>query len=449
MRINSSHITHIYFLGIGGIGMSALAFHFLKQGKSVLGYDKTKTELCKSLEDQGANIEYDYNLTLASSLNKENSIIVYTPAIKEDQPVFSYFINNRFAYIKRAKVLGQISSEKTCMAIAGTHGKTTITCMLGHILKDANEPVTIFAGGVSENYNSNYISNGNDIYVVEADEFDRSFLNLSPDYAVISNVDADHLDIYNSKKNLEKSFSDFANLVKNKNQLYHNSNIHFGGKTIGFSNTSNIYADHIRIENGCYTFNYTANGKTYYDVQLKMPGQHNLFNALCALSLALDYNPKKAEIYTKSLATFKGVKRRFNYIVDTEEYTIIDDYAHHPTEINAVFSAISEMHPNQKSMVIFQPHLYSRTKDFMSEFAVSLSKFDSVRLLDIYPAREKPIPNITSNKLLEMISVEDKKVIEKKEIYNEIKVQKGMICALLGAGDIGVESNLIKQKYLK
>jgi UDP-N-acetylmuramate--alanine ligase len=447
MHINAPHINQIYFLGIGGIGMSALAFHFLKQGKNVLGYDKTKTELCKTLEEAGAKIEYDFNLDLAKSLSKAHSIVIYTPAIKEDQPIFSYFIDQHFFCVKRAKVLGEISKDKTCIAIAGTHGKTTITCMLGHILKGNNEPVTVFAGGISDNYNSNYIYNGDDIYVVEADEFDKSFLNLTPDFAVISNVDADHLDIYSSKENIDKSFEEFAALVKDKAKLFHDESINFGGKTIGLETTADSYAKNIRIESGTYLFDFHYNGNLIKDVELKIPGKHNLFNALCALNLAIAYNPDKAKAYAKALSTFSGVRRRFNYIVKTEEYTVIDDYAHHPTEINAVFTAIKEMHPGKKTMVIFQPHLFSRTRDFMNEFAEFLSGFDTVRLLDIYPAREKPIENISAHRLLELITSEDKKIIPKSEIYFEILEKKHSICALLGAGDIGVEAQIIKQQF--
>ena len=206
----STHTGYIYFLGIGGIGMSALAFYYLENGYDVLGYDQTQTDLCLALEKKGAKIEYNYNLEIARTLSKDKSLVIYTPAIKEEQPVFSYFLKHNFQCIKRAKALGLISKNKTTIAVAGTHGKTTITCMLGHILRENNEAVTMFAGGIAENYNTNYFSNGNDLYVVEADEYDRSFLNLNPEYAVISNIDADHLDIYNSKENLELSFIEFA-----------------------------------------------------------------------------------------------------------------------------------------------------------------------------------------------------------------------------------------------
>jgi len=447
MRKYTKHIDHMYFLGIGGIGMSALAFHFLELGKDVLGYDKTKTALCTALEEKGAKIEYNEDLELAKTLDKNSAMVIYTPAIKEDQPVFDYFLKNNFDCVKRAKVLGEISREKTTIAVAGTHGKTTITCMLGHLLKENNEPVKVFAGGISENYKSNYFGNGNEVYVLEADEFDRSFLNLNPDYAVISNVDADHLDIYSSFENFEKSFTDFSNRVKDKSNLYHNSNLDFQGKTIGVENDADVYADHIRIENGTYIFNFNYEGKQIDNVRLKMPGEHNLFNALCALSLAIAYKPQKSEGFAKSLNTFKGVRRRFNYIVESETHTIIDDYAHHPTEIKAVHSAIREMHPHKKAMCVFQPHLYSRTRDFMTEFAEVLSNFDVVRVLDIYPAREKPIENVDSGKLLEMISLSDKKLISKEDLPSEISLHTNITIALLGAGDIGVEAQKIKKQF--
>jgi len=447
MNPNAAHIKQIYFLGIGGIGMSALAFHYLELGKEVLGYDKTKTDLCVLLEKKGAKIEYDYRLQLAKTLNKNSSLVIYTPAIKEDQPVFDYFLKHNFECVKRARVLGEISREKTSIAVAGTHGKTTITCMLGHILKENNEPVTVFAGGISENYNSNYFANGNDVYVLEADEFDRSFLNLNPDYAVISNVDADHLDIYSSKENFEKGFKDFAALLKNKSNLFHHFALNFDGKRIGFNKDAEVFADHIKIENGMYIFNYHYEDKHIENICLKMPGEHNLFNALCALSLATAYAPEKAEDFAKSLSTFKGVKRRFNYIIENKELIVIDDYAHHPTEIKAVLSAIRQMHPHQKAMCIFQPHLYSRTRDFMDEFTEVLGMFDAVRLLDIYPAREKPIENITSENLLSSIDLADKKLISKEEIPAEISEFKKGVVTLLGAGDIGIEAQRIKKQF--
>ncbi len=447
MSRNTTQIDQIYFLGIGGIGMSALAFYYLELGKKVFGYDKTKTDLCISLEENGAKIEYDYELNLAKALDKNSSRVIYTPAIKEDQPVFEFFLKNKFECIKRAKVLGEISREKTSLAVAGTHGKTTITCMLGHLLKDNNEPVTVFAGGISENYNSNYFANGTEVFVLEADEFDRSFLNLNPDYAVISNVDADHLDIYSSKENFEKGFRDFAELIKDKSNLYHNQTLDFNGKTIGLDNSADVYADHIKIEQGAYIFNFHFGDVKIENVSLKMPGEHNLFNALCALSLAIAYKPEKSTGFAESLSTFKGVKRRFNYIVETATHTIIDDYAHHPTEIKAVLSAIRQMHSDKKAMCVFQPHLYSRTRDFMEEFAEVLSKFDAVRVLDIYPAREKPIENITSTRLLDTMTLADKKLIAKEDIPLEISEFKNGIVALLGAGDIGVEAQKVKKQF--
>lgn len=427
--------------------MSALAFYYLELGKDVLGYDKTKTDLCVSLEKKGAKIEYDYNLKLAKTLNKHSSLVIYTPAIKEDQPVFEYFLKHNFECVKRAKVLGEISRKKISLAVAGTHGKTTITCMLGHILKENNEPVTVLAGGISENYNSNYFANGDDVFVLEADEFDRSFLNLRPDFAVISNVDADHLDIYSSKENFEQGFKDFAALIKNKSNFYHNHSLDFHGKTIGFENDADVYADAVRIENGSYIFNYHYGDESIDNLNLKMPGEHNLFNALCALSLAIAYKPEKALDFAKSLSSFKGVKRRFNYIAETPSHTIIDDYAHHPTEIKAVLLAIKEMHPDKRIMCVFQPHLYSRTRDFMDEFAEVLSRFDAIRLLDIYPARETPIENITSAALLNAIGLTDKKLISKEAIVQEIYEFKNGIAVLLGAGDIGVEAQNVKKQF--
>jgi len=447
MSLNLAHIKQVYFIGIGGIGMSALAFHFLKMKKEVLGYDKTPNESCKNLIKQGAKIEYNQHLSLAQKLKSTQTLVVYTPAIKNNHPVLEYFKTQHFNILKRAQVLGQLSKDKTCIAIAGTHGKTTITSMLAFLFKENDLPVTAFLGGIAQNYNSNYIQHGDDVYVIEADEFDRSFLNLKPDFALISNIDADHLDIYKSKDDLEQNFKTFANQLKDKTQLFHQNQLNFSGKTISVDENSDFYAKNISVTDGAYHFEWVSPNLHLKGLKLQMPGYHNLFNAICAIALAVAYKPEKAKNFAKTLAHFKGVKRRFNYIVKKQNLTIIDDYAHHPSEINAVYQAVKQMHPNQKVMAIFQPHLFSRTRDFADDFAQELSRFDDVKLLEIYPAREEPITGVNSELLLSKIKQHNKAIIQKNEILHTIKTQNCSVVALMGAGDIGVEAQHVKNYF--
>ncbi|MBS3739080.1 UDP-N-acetylmuramate--L-alanine ligase [Mesohalobacter halotolerans] len=447
MKINLNHIKKVYFIGIGGIGMSALAFHFLKMNKQVFGFDKTPNAMSEQLEKKGAKIEYDENLNIAKKTRKNNTLVIYTPAIKENHPIYKYFKSNRYSIFKRAQILGQLSKDKTCIAVAGTHGKTTITSMLSYILKDNNLPVTGFLGGIAENYNSNYIHNGDDIFVIEADEFDRSFLNLQPDYALISNIDADHLDIYNTKEELEQCFHKFVEQLKDKTQLYHQDKLNFGGKTIGINNSADFHPENINLKDGTYYFDWVGPDQKIKNISLTMPGYHNLFNAISALCLAIAYKPEMGERFAQSLTNFKGVKRRFNYIVKRADLNIIDDYAHHPSEINAVYEAAKQMHPEQKVMGIFQPHLFSRTRDFADNFARQLSRFDEVKLLDIYPAREDPIEGINAKFLLEKVNVSHKQLIQKTDILHTVRTSSCKVIVLMGAGDIGVEAQHIKNYY--
>ena len=444
MNLDLKHIQQVYFIGIGGIGMSALAFHFLKLNKKVYGYDKTSTDISKSLEQKGAQIEYDLNLKYAKTISLEKSLVIYTPAIKNNHPVFKYFKTQNHKLFKRAEILGQISRDKTCIAVAGTHGKTTITTMLAFLLKENDEAVTAFLGGISENYQSNYIQNGDEVFVIEADEFDRSLLQLQPEFALISNIEVDHLDIYENEEDLINTFKTFANQSK---QFFHNKILNFKGKTISIEKPADFYAQNITINNGAYKFDWVTPQQIITGVKLQMPGHHNLFNAISALTLASAYKPEKTKSYAKSLARFKGVKRRFNYIVNQPNFVIIDDYAHHPTEINAVFQAVKQMHPHKKVMAIFQPHLFSRTRDFADDFAKALSTFDEVKLLNIYPAREEPIPGIDAQFLCDKINNKKKSIIGKNEILPIIRTSNCEVIVLMGAGDIGVESQRLKQYY--
>jgi len=447
MKVNFEHTKTMYFIGIGGIGMSALAFHFLRLGKSVYGYDRIQSDISLQLEKGGARIEYDFNLKLASEISKTESLIVYTPAIKNEHPVLHHFESKGYKLFKRSEILGEITKVSTCIAVAGTHGKTTISAMLTFLLKENHENVTGFLGGISQDYQSNYVYSGDDVVVVEADEYDRSLLKLHPDIALVSNIDADHLDIYSDKTDLEHTFKAFTDLVKDKTKLFHHKDLHLNGLSVKVEKPADHYTENLNIKNGVYHFDWMLPNQKIEDVKLRMPGQHNLFNALSALALATAYKPEKAQKFAETLGYFSGVKRRFNYIVNEEDFAIIDDYAHHPSEIEAVHSALREMYPGKKVMVIFQPHLYSRTKDFAEDFGEALNKFDSIKLLEIYPAREDPIEGITAKFLCDKIKNNDKEVIENSDILSKIRTSHCKVIALLGAGDIGLEANRLKNYY--
>ena len=445
MNLDNRH--NIYFIGIGGIGMSALARYFKAQGKMVAGYDKTATALTSELADQGISVHFEDNMENIDPifLNRESTLIIYTPAVPESHIQLSYFRSNNYDVKKRSEVLGLVTKHTKCLAVAGTHGKTTTTSILGHLLYESDQPVTAFLGGISENYNSNYISNGNDVTVVEADEFDRSFLTLSPDLACITSMDADHLDIYGEKAQLEKSFKAFAQCLKPGGKLFIKKGLPMDGITYAIEEEADYKAYNIRIEDGAYVFDVKTPNKHIENLKFNLPGRHNLSNALIALAMAIDFGCPTNSLVS-ALASYKGVKRRFTYQIKTESLVFIDDYAHHPEEINAVHSAVREMYPNKKVLVIFQPHLFSRTQDFGDEFAESLSKFDEILLLDIYPARELPIKGITSQWLLDKIDHINKKLITKSEMVDEIKQSDATVIMTLGAGDIGEEVQLIKEK---
>jgi UDP-N-acetylmuramate--alanine ligase len=428
---------NIFFIGIGGIGMSALARYFQSIGKSVYGYDRHQSELTIELEKMGMSIHYTDDLNnIPSSLTKENTLVVITPAVPKSHSEWNYFIDNGFEIKKRSEVLGLITKDTYCFAVAGTHGKTTTTGILGHILYQSGVDVTAFVGGIVENYHSNLIGNGKTVTVVEADEFDRSFLRLYPDMACINSMDADHLDIYGDKSHIEESFLEFANKIQDKNKLFAPAELHLNATKIGFSDSDDFQAKNIRIENGAYVFDVKTKDGDIKDIRFHIPGKHNLTNALTALSMAKTYGVSDENI-KKALESFKGIERRFSYKIKTDNLVLIDDYAHHPTEINAVYEAIKELYPNKKNIAIFQPHLFSRTRDFLDGFATSLSQFDEVILLDIYPARELPIEGITSQVLLEKISNPNKKLVAKEELNNAILNSNAQIVVIVGAGDIG------------
>jgi len=440
-------IHNVYFIGIGGIGMSALARYFKFVEKNVAGYDKTRTPLTKELSGLSIDIHYEDDTALISSSykNRENTLVVYTPAVPVEHTEYQYFLENGFTIKKRSEVLGWITKDSFCLAVAGTHGKTTTTSILAHLLKETGVGFTGFLGGISEDFNSNFVFEGTDYSVVEADEFDRSFLRLFPDVACITSMDADHLDIYGNSKELEKSFIEFANKVSPGGALFVRKGLPLEGITYGIEDDADYCVTNLKIENGSYIFDLVMPDATLVDVKFNKPGRHNLLNGLVAFAMAL-HTGVPAEKLANALATFKGVQRRFSYKIKTEDFVFIDDYAHHPTEINAVYDAVSEMHPNKKTLAIFQPHLFSRTRDFADEFAKSLSKFDSILLLDIYPAREKPIKGITSEWLLEKIDNTNVRTIHKSKLINEIKKQNPQVLVTMGAGDIGLEVSKITKE---
>ena len=445
--LNLDNIQSFYFIGIGGIGMSALARYFNAQGKHVSGYDKTKTTLTSQLEDEGITINFKDDSSLIPSEvlgDREHSLIIYTPAIPKDHQQFEFLKNKDFNILKRAQLLGQISKEKFTMAVAGTHGKTTTTAILGHLLKESGVKVTAFLGGISEDINSNLIMQGDEVIVLEADEFDRSFLNIHPNYAAVTSVDADHLDIYGKKEELEKSFSEFVSQVSEDGKLFLKNGLPFKGLSIGIEDSSNYSAKNIKIENGTYVFDLVTPANTLEKLEFNLPGRHNLTNAVTALAMAIEYGSPTGHL-ARALSSFQGVKRRFNYKIKTEQVVLIDDYAHHPTEINAVHQAVREMYPNKKVLAVFQPHLFSRTRDFAEDFATSLSQFDAVFLLDIYPARELPIEGISSAWLLDLISNPDKKLVSKQDLSSEMKEKDYEINVMIGAGDIGEEVESVRK----
>ncbi|MET2983845.1 UDP-N-acetylmuramate--L-alanine ligase [Aureibaculum conchae] len=441
MNLNSIH--NIYFIGIGGIGMSALARYFSANNFYVSGYDKTPSPVTKGLEELGIAIHFDDDIKTISErvFDKEKTLIVYTPAIPNDHTEYNYFKDSGYTIYKRSEILGAITKNTFCFAVAGTHGKTTTSTILGHILHEARLNATSFLGGIAENYNSNLILGGDEISVVEADEFDRSFLRLSPNIACITSMDADHLDIYGKEEALTESFNDFANLVSDK--LFIRNGLSINGITYGIEEDADYDAKNIRIQNGTFVFDVQTPTELYKNIEINTPGKHNVLNTVVALAMADSYGVPLTTI-AEALKTFKGIKRRFNYKIKTDNLVLIDDYAHHPTEINAVADAVRELFPQDKILAVFQPHLFSRTRDFIDDFASSLSKFDELLLLDIYPAREKPIEGVTSDWLLDKINMENKQISSKENVIKSIKASDAKIIVMIGAGDIGV---LIEDVY--
>lgn len=441
------YIQNVYFIGVGGIGMSAIARYFVSIGKKVAGYDKTSTAITDALQDLGVAISFNEGLSQIpeSFLDKQNTLVVYTPAVPVAHEQLVYFQSQGFEVHKRAKVLGFITKDTFTLAVAGTHGKTTTSTILAHLLYASGEKVTAFLGGISENYNSNYISSGNEVVVVEADEFDRSFLQLFPNISAITSMDADHLDIYGNSQALTDSFNAFSALTKD--QLLVVNGLSIEGLTIGIEDNSDYCAQNIRIDNGGYLFDLKTPIELVKNLRFYLPGHHNLKNAVTAFAMALLFGSPTGKL-AKALLTFKGIQRRFSYQIKTTDLVYIDDYAHHPTEINALHQAVREMHAEKKIAAVFQPHLFSRTKDFAEDFGKSLAQFDEILLLDIYPARELPMDGVTSEWLLTLIDNDYKKLVTKAQMITELENTNAQVVLSIGAGDIGAEVSTIKKALL-
>ena len=459
--MNFENLNSAYFIGIGGIGMSALARYFNAKGISVSGYDKTSTKLTDELIDEGIKIHFhdDVDLIpveiLADQMDKkEQVLIVYTPAISNSNKELNYLKENSYSIKKRSEVLGLITHDMFTIAVAGTHGKTTTVSIITHLLKHSGYDCTSFLGGISVNYNTNYIQGDNNVIVVEADEFDRSFLTLRPDISVITSMDADHLDVYESKQNLEESFVSFAkNLKPGGKIIVHDqlksklaNSLETTAQSYSISDSGDFRFVNIKVlqDSYGYSLDLVSPLGDYQDFTFSYRGSHNIENALAAVAVAQNLGIDNAKI-NEGLKTYKGVKRRFEIVHSSERTIYIDDYAHHPDEISAMAESVKELYPDKRVTVIFQPHLYSRTRDFMNEFASSLDLFDEVILLPIYPAREEPIEGITSDVLLEKLKCDHKSLLSEDELLSNIQNRKLEVLLTLGAGDIDQYVQPIKQ----
>jgi UDP-N-acetylmuramate--alanine ligase len=433
------NIKRVYLIGIGGIGMSGLARYFHHLGCIVCGYDKTSTDLTNELKNEGIQIIFDDNeewIPMSFRHTDEGTLVIYTPAIPKDSAIVGFFQKRGFELFKRSQVLGLISKGKYTVAIAGTHGKTTTSTMVAHILKDSGKDCSAFLGGIASNYNSNVLYGKNDIVVVEADEYDRSFLTLYPDIAVITSMDADHLDIYGDHQHLTDSFKMFASQIKEGGVLIHKQGLPLDtGYTYSINDPADAIALNIRIEDGSFYFDFRNINTDIKDIQLGIPGFHNVENATAAIEASLRLGVKPDAIKS-ALASFRGVHRRFEYIVKTSQHIYIDDYAHHPEELRAAINSVKKLYPDRKLVTIFQPHLFTRTRDFADGFAEVLDMTDELILLDIYPARELPIEGVDAEMILSRMNLVNKRKLTKQQAIDAIANEKPALLLTVGAGDI-------------
>jgi UDP-N-acetylmuramate--alanine ligase len=441
--VDLKHIQNIYFIGIGGIGMSALARYFLLQGKIVTGYDKTETDLTKALVKEGIHISYVDDII---NLPTNTQLIVYTPAIPKDQKGLNYFRDHGYELMKRSEVLGLITADSLNVCVAGTHGKTTISTMIAHILRDSGMGSNAFLGGISVNYNTNFWSDKNNVCVVEADEYDRSFLKLHPDIAIISSMDADHLDVYGTGDAVQEAFIAFSKKIKSGGTLVQKLGLPLPKPIGGIAQLSyhltdqaaDVYTSNLRILAGNYIFDVGGKDGEMKNVRLNVGGWHNVENALAAITACRKLGLADEKIIP-ALHNYRGVKRRFEYHVHSEAVVYIDDYAHHPQELEVLISSARELFPDRKIVVIFQPHLFSRTRDFANGFASVLDKADEVILLPVYPARELPIEGISSVTISSKMIKTNKRILNKQEVISwadTIGPEEKILLITAGAGDI-------------
>lgn len=437
--MNINNIRQVYLIGIGGIGMSALARYFRHLGCLVGGYDKTETDLTRRLVSEGITINYIDDFDLINDAFKsvdEYTLVIYTPAVPSELQILNRFQELGHALFKRSQVLGLISQNKFTIAVAGTHGKTTTTALIAHILTDSGFGCSAFLGGLSTNYATNVLFSDNNVMVVEADEFDRSFLTLYPDIAVVTSADADHLDIYGDKSQLQESFKLFLGQLHAQGKRIVKVGLPFEAD-IYYSATAeaDAYADNVCVKHGTFYFDYVFKNGRVANIDLGVPGRHNVENAVAAIAVAQLLKIPMAKI-TDALSSFAGVKRRFEYIVKTPDTVYIDDYAHHPEELKAFFSAVKQLYPGKRLTAVFQPHLYSRTRDFAADFADALRMVDTLLLMEIYPAREMPIKGVDARMLLDKVAIDDKHIVNREDVKMYVGNMRPELLVTVGAGDI-------------
>lgn len=446
--MNLKNIHSIYFIGIGGIGMSALARYFNHNGVKVAGYDRTPTPLTDALEAEGMDVRFEENI---DRLPKEVDLVVYTPAIPKSHQELQWFKDNNYPLYKRSQVLGIISKDLKTVAVAGTHGKTTTSTLTTHLLKEGGVDCNAFLGGVARNFSSNFVSGVSPWVVVEADEYDRSFLTLFPDLALIMSMDADHLDIYGTEEQLlETGFKAFAKKMKTGGKMWVRAGLEdaFEGitdvATFGIEKGTH-QAQNLSVEDGFFVFDYKSPHHEIQALRHPHPGRHNVENALGAITIALELGASHQQI-RNGLLTFKGINRRFEFVLRTSDVVYIDDYAHHPTELEAAIGAARELYPNKKLTGIFQPHLFSRTRDFVEGFAKALDQLDEIFLLDIYPARETPIAGVNSAIIDDLMKNPNRIMLSKEDVLEKLSATNIEVLMTLGAGDIATLIQPIKSQ---
>lgn len=450
--IKLTDIKNVYFVGAGGIGMSAIERFFLGRGVKVSGYDKTVTVLTKQLQSEGVAIHFEDSADL---VDKEVQLVVYTPAVPKDHKELNWYRSNGYEVVKRSDVLQIITADTYNICIGGTHGKTTISSMVGHVLRHTGFGCNAFLGGIAVNYNSNFWSSENNVCVVEADEYDKSFHKLNPDIAVLTAMDPDHLDIYGTAEAMQDAFVEFAEKTKPGGLLIRRSSLNRLAEakvsnqlTYGLNDTNaDVYVTDLRTHDGSYWFDISVKGAEIKDVNLNVGGLHNVENVMVAIVIAKHLGIEDEKI-KGAVAAFKGVKRRFEYILKNEQHVVIDDYAHHPEELNALISGARSVFADRKMTIVFQPHLFSRTRDLADGFATALDKADEIILLPIYPAREMPMEGVTSSMILDLMNNENRQLLSKEEMVDWVTNNKPELLIMAGAGDIDAMVKTVGEKLV-